>query len=89
MEDPYRHPKVTWTFCRFGGGDDDYDGDDGGDSHVYLQSFLNILHLKEITGDVPDKDGLKFVIKATAVKVRRKRGEFTLWRAESLSLLPT
>ena len=73
VEDPYKQPKGSWKFCNFNSALSTYQGDEG--IFLYVQSFLGILHLKQVTGKT-SPTGLRFKVQAelsedrdTALKV--------------------
>ena len=73
VEDPYKQPKGSWKFCNFNSALSTYQGDEG--IFLYVQSFLGILHLKQVTGNT-SPTGLRFKVQAelsedrdTALKV--------------------
>lgn len=69
--DPYKIPKAPWRFCHFDSlSQQSLDG-----VFIYVQSFLGILHLRQVTGQ-GQRSGLKFKIQVelsedrdTALKV--------------------
>ena len=74
VEDPYKQPKGSWKFCNFNSALSTYQGDEG--IFLYVQSFLGILHLKQVTGKT-SPTGLRFKVQAelsedrdTALKVK-------------------
>jgi hypothetical protein len=66
IEDPYKKPRKTWRFCHFSDDADDASSSND-ESIIYIQSYLSILNLREVTGP-SKKSGLSFKLRLESVR---------------------
>lgn len=64
IDDPYKLPKKAWRFCRFSAA---AAADGHPETLTFVQSYLNILKLRQVTGEGGD-DGLLFKLRLQCVR---------------------
>ena len=60
IEDPYKLPMKTWRFCKFSA------AAAGPEAFTFIQSYLNILTLRQVTGETGE--GLLFKLTLRCVR---------------------
>ena len=60
IDDPYKLPRKSWRFCKFSNAGEPLE------ALTFVQSYLNILKLRQVTGEGGD-DGLLFKLRLQCV----------------------